>query len=79
MNSAAFPALRGSNQDAALIEGNERHCYAALDSRIKAFARGLRGESADLDRERVAVLIPAGRDQVTALHGVWRAGGIAVP
>ena len=28
----------------------------------------------DLEEERIAVLIPAGLDYVTALHGIWRAG-----
>jgi len=79
MSMAAFPALRGGNQDIALIEGDARHSYAALESCVKACARGLLNGKADLGQERIAVLIPAGRDYATALHGVWRAGGIAVP
>lgn len=63
----------------ALVEGVARYSYAALDSRIEALARGLLAEKDDLDRERVAVLMPAGRNYVTTLHGIWRAGGIAVP
>ena len=75
----AFPALSAGNENLALVEGSERHSHAALDSRIRAFARGLLGGMGDLREERIAVLIPAGLDYVTALHGVWRAGGIAVP
>lgn len=79
MIKTAFPALRGGNQGTALIEGDARHSYAALESRVEAFARVLLGQRDHLAGERVAILIPAGRDYVTALHGVWRAGGIAVP
>ena len=79
MIKTAFPALRGGNQGIALIEGDARHSYAALESRVEAFACVLLGQRDHLAGERVAILIPAGRDYVTALHGVWRAGGIAVP
>ena len=79
MSSSAFPALHKRNMGIALVEGVARYSYAALDSRIEALARGLLAEKDDLDQERVAVLIPAGRNYVTALHGIWRAGGIAVP
>ena len=79
VSKAAFPALREWNQGTALVEGGARYSYAALESRIEAFARGLLSEKDDLHQERVAILIPAGQDYVTALHGVWRAGGIAAP
>ena len=79
MIKTAFPALCRGNQGIALIEGDARHSYAALESRVEAFACVLLGQRDHLAGERVAILIPAGRDYVTALHGVWRAGGIAVP
>ena len=79
MSRGAFLELRAGNRGTALIEGDARHSYAALESRIEAFARGLLGEKDHSTGERVAVLMPAGRDYVTALHGIWRAGGIAVP
>ena len=79
MTETDFPALRGGSQGTALIEGDQRHSYAALESRVEAFARALLGPRDHLAGERVAILIPAGRDYVTALHGVWRAGGMAVP
>lgn len=79
MIKTAFPALRKGNQGTALIEGDARHSYGSLESRVEAFACVLLGQRDHLAGERVAILIPAGRDYVTALHGVWRAGGIAVP
>jgi len=79
MIKTTFPALHGGNQGIALIEGNARHSYAALESRVEAFACVLLGQRDHLAGERVAILIPPGRDYVTALHGVWRTGGIAVP
>ena len=63
----------------ALVEGNKAFTYAQVDSRIGQFARGLLAGRSDLEEARVAFLIPAGVDYVTALHGVWRAGGIAIP
>jgi len=63
----------------ALIEGDKAFTYAQVDSCIGQFARGLLAGRSDLEEARVAFLIPAGVDYVTALHGVWRAGGIAIP
>lgn len=63
----------------ALVEGDKAFTYAQVDSRIGQFARGLLAGRSDLEEARVAFLIPAGVDYVTALHGVWRAGGIAIP
>ena len=63
----------------ALVEGDKAFTYAQVDSRIGQFARGLLAGCSDLEEARVAFLIPAGVDYVTALHGVWRAGGIAIP
>ncbi len=63
----------------ALIEGDNTFTYAQLESRIGQFATGLLAGRGDLEEARVAFLIPAGVDYVTALHGVWRAGGLAIP
>ena len=63
----------------ALIEGGRTCTYSELDARINLFASGLLAGHSDLEEARVAFLIPAGIDYVTALHGVWRAGGIAIP
>ena len=63
----------------ALVIDDERVDYAALRRRIDAFASGLLSGRSDLDEARVALLLPAGPDYVTALLGTWRAGGVAVP
>ena len=63
----------------ALIEGDARVTYAELDRRVLRVAAGLLAEEADLQEARVAFLIPASVDYVTVLHGIWRAGGIAIP
>ncbi|MGB2361658.1 MAG: AMP-binding protein, partial [Luminiphilus sp.] len=63
----------------ALIEGDHAFTYAQVESRIVQFASGLLAGRSDLEEARIAFLIPAGVDYVTALHGVWRAGGIAIP
>jgi malonyl-CoA/methylmalonyl-CoA synthetase len=41
--------------------------------------RSAGGGRADLEEERVALMIPPGFSYVAALLGVWRAGGVAVP
>ena len=63
----------------ALVEGGNAFTYAQVESRIVQFASGLLAGRSDLEEARVAFLIPAGVDYVTALHGAWRAGGIAIP
>ena len=63
----------------ALVEGEQAFTYAQLAGRIDAMASGLLAGTADLNEARIAFLLPASADYVTALHGVWRAGGIAVP
>ena len=63
----------------ALIEGDHAFTYAQVESRIVQFASGLLAGRSDLEEARIAFLIPSGVDYVTALHGVWRAGGIAIP
>jgi malonyl-CoA/methylmalonyl-CoA synthetase len=63
----------------ALIQGNKQVTYAELDRRVLRMAAGLLAGEADLQEARVAFLIPASIDYVTVLHGIWRAGGIAIP
>lgn len=36
-------------------------------------------DRSDLEEERIAFFLPGSVDYVTVMHGVWRAGGIAVP
>lgn len=75
----SFPQLRNDNSKTALVEGDKRFSYAEVNSRIDKFASGLLDGKTDLSEERIAFFIPASVDYVTAMHGVWRAGGIAVP
>ena len=63
----------------ALVEGDKAFTYAQIEHCIVYFASGLLAGRGDLKEARVAFLIPAGVDYVTVLHGVWRAGGIAIP
>ncbi len=74
-----FHYLRSRDPRTALVEDGARHSYRELDERIGRFASALLGGRGDLREERVACLLPASLDYVTWLHGVWRAGGIAVP
>jgi len=79
MSEELFPHLNGENKKTALVEGTQEYSYAEVDNRINLFATGLLGEKSDLKEERVAFFLPASLDYVTVMHGVWRAGGIAVP
>ena len=63
----------------ALVDGAQTRTYADLDKQIDRFAGGLLAREADLQEERIAFLMPASFEYVTTLHGIWRAGGIAVP
>lgn len=79
MNETHFPHLRDGNDKVALVEGETRYTYGQVNQHINRFATGLlRGES-DLREERVAFYLPASLDYVTTMHGIWRAGGIAIP
>lgn len=79
MPTAPFPQLRDGNARTALVEQGREISYDALKRRIGRFATGLLGAKDDLEEERIALFLPASLDYVTALHGVWRAGGIAAP
>ena len=73
-------ALHSEHPDkVALFEGDNAFTYAQIESRVVQFASGLLAGRGDLEEARVAFLIPAGVDYVTVLHGVWRAGGVAIP
>ena len=80
---SSFPQLNPTNLNTALVEasdgGNRVISYAALNLRCDLFAIGLLAAKSDLEEERIAFFMPASIDYVTTLHGIWRAGGIAVP
>ena len=79
MSETSFPSLNSNSDKIALMEGTRSHTYSEVNERINLFAAGVLGEKEDLKEERIAFFLPASLDYVTAMHGVWRAGGIAVP
>ena len=79
MSQQAFSHLTEGNMRIALVADTASFTYGEVNSRINRFATGLLGGRDDLDEERIAFFLPASLDYVTCLHGVWRAGGIAVP
>ena len=79
MSETSFPSLNSNSDKIALMEGTRSHTYFEVNERINLFAAGVLGEEEDLKEERIAFFLPASLDYVTAMHGVWRAGGIAVP
>jgi malonyl-CoA/methylmalonyl-CoA synthetase len=79
MPATPFPQLREGNSRTALVEQGRETSYDELNGRIDRFASGLLGSRSDLEEERIAFFLPASLDYVTVMHGVWRAGGIAVP
>ena len=79
MSDTPFPFLNSNSAEVALVEGDDKHTYSEVNDRIKLFSSGILGKKEDLNEERIAFFLPASLDYVTAMHGVWRAGGIAVP
>jgi malonyl-CoA/methylmalonyl-CoA synthetase len=63
----------------ALVDAGGILHYSDLDERVSRACAALLDGAADLDEARVAFLIPPGRDYVSTLVGIWRAGGVAVP
>jgi malonyl-CoA/methylmalonyl-CoA synthetase len=79
MSRDSFPHLNNNNSKTALVEGDHSYSFEEVNSTIDRFASGLLSGKSDLDEERIAFFIPASLDYVTVMHGIWRAGGIAVP
>jgi len=79
MSADSFPHFTEENSKVALVEGDTSYTYSEVNARINRCATGLLGDKSDLEEERVAFFLPASLDYVTVMHGVWRAGGIAVP
>jgi malonyl-CoA/methylmalonyl-CoA synthetase len=74
-----FPHLQSLRSSIALVDGEVEYTYLAVGRRIQQFAVALLNGKSDLNEERIATFIPASADYVIALHGIWRAGGIALP
>lgn len=79
MTTDMFSYLTGASDRVALVEGSKNYTYAQVNERINRFASGLLRGGPDLQEERIAFYIPASVDYVTTMHGIWRAGGIAIP
>ena len=73
--------ILGEHPDAAaaLLVDDAVVSYGILREDVDRFARQLLADENDLAEERIALLLPAGRDYVTGLLGIWRSGGVAVP
>lgn len=74
-----FPELNKGNNKIALVEGGKQITYSELANNIDCCASGLLDNCSDLNEERIAFYLPASLDYVKLMHGIWRAGGIAVP
>ena len=79
MSETPFPFFNDNSEKVALVEGANKHTYSEINDRINLFSSGILRDREDLNEERIAFFLPASLDYVTAMHGVWRAGGIAVP
>ena len=79
MSETPFPFFNDNSEKVALVEGANKHTYSEINDRINLFSSGILRDREDLSEERIAFFLPASLDYVTAMHGVWRAGGIAVP
>ena len=79
ITKTSFPSLQNNSNRVALVEGEKTFSYKEVNDRINQFAAGLLRQKSDLREERIAFFMSASLDYVTAMHGVWRAGGIAVP
>ncbi len=76
-------AIESHGDGLAIVDGAGEHSYSDLARASERVARWLLhrggGDRADLEGERVALMIPSGFEYAAALLGVWRAGGVAVP
>src|SRR5204863_8188717 len=63
----------------AIVDPSGTWTYRTLEDDSAGVASGVLDGADDLHEARVAILATPGHDFVTALLGVWRAGGIAVP
>ncbi|MGA0000655.1 MAG: acyl-CoA synthetase [Steroidobacteraceae bacterium] len=79
MSGDWFPGFDLRQGRTALIDEGRALDYGELARRCRAQAIALLGDRNDLDEERIGLLLPAGADYVAGLHGIWQAGGIAVP
>ena len=79
MSESVFHHFNVNNHHTALVAGDETISYSQLYEQVERFACGLLATRADLQEQSVAMFLPASFEYVIAMHGIWRAGGIAVP
>ena len=79
MTQESIPKLTNDNDRVALVEGDSSYTYGEVNRRIDRLATGLLDGKDDLKEERIAFFMPASLDYVATMHGIWRAGGIAIP
>ena len=79
MTQDSFPKLTNDNDRVALVEGDSSYTYGEVNRRIDRLATGLLDGKDDLKEERIAFFMSASLDYVATMHGIWRAGGIAIP
>lgn len=79
MSVDSFPHFTETNNKPALVEGDKSYTYSEVNKHINLCATALLDGKSDLEEERIAFFLPASLEYVTVMHGVWRAGGIAVP
>jgi malonyl-CoA/methylmalonyl-CoA synthetase len=63
----------------AIRAGGRAFSYRELDEASRQVGEALRAGRSALDDARVAFLIPPSFAHVAVQHGIWRAGGVAVP
>jgi malonyl-CoA/methylmalonyl-CoA synthetase len=71
--------MRNLSDSLALVAPDGVCTYAELADAADRVAAGLLAERGDLDEARVAFAVAPGVVYAAVLHGVWRAGGVAVP
>lgn len=74
-----FARARHHGDRIAILSGGSFYTYDQVLRRATTIAVGLLNGRADLAEDPVAFMVAPGFDYVSALWGIWGAGGIAVP
>lgn len=79
MSESVFHHINASNDNVALYEGDKPLSYSQLQRKVSLFAAGLLLGKTDLAEQTIGMFLPASFDYVITMHGIWQAGGVAVP